>query len=69
MPAQLARGHCEYYAPKDTQDVLILEAERNLVRLRQDLLLTDEEREELTETWSHFQEGWVVPAPADPWDG
>jgi hypothetical protein len=44
-PHRLACARCDYYEPKDSEEMVILEAEGNLVRLRQDLLLTDEERE------------------------
>jgi hypothetical protein len=44
-PHRLACARCDYYEPKDSEQVLILEGEGNLVRLRQDLLLTDEDRD------------------------
>ena len=42
---RLACARCDQYEPKDSQEVLVLEAQGNPVQLRQDLLLTDKERE------------------------
>jgi hypothetical protein len=50
-----ACARCDYYEPKDSQEVLILEAEGNLLRLRQDLLLTDAEREAVDGDVTIFQ--------------
>lgn len=50
--------------------MLILEAEGNLVRLRQDLLLTDEEREAIDGDVVTFQKlrvkRWNMATPAGP---
>src|SRR5262249_59143856 len=54
-PHRLACARCDYYEPKDSEEVLILEAEGNLVRLRQDLLLTEEEREAIDGDVAAFQ--------------
>ena len=43
-PHRLACVRCPFYEPKDSQQLLILEAEGNLIRLRQDLYLTEEEQ-------------------------
>ena len=54
--------------PKDSEQVLILEGEGNLVRLRQDLLLTDEEREAIDGDVLTFQrlraKRWDTAAPS-----
>ena len=69
-PHRLACARCDYYEPKDSQEVLILEAEGNLVRLRQDLLLTDEEREAIDGDVAAFQRlrtnRWDTATPAGP---
>jgi integrase len=69
-PHRLACARCDYYEPKDSQEVLVLEAEGNLVRLRQDLLLTDEEREAIDGDVLTFQklraEWWDTATPAGP---
>jgi hypothetical protein len=43
-PHRLACVRCPFYEPKDSQRLLVLEAEGNLIRLRQDLYLTEEEQ-------------------------
>lgn len=69
-PHRLACARCDYYEPKDSEEVLILEAEGNLVRLRQDLLLTDEEREAIDGDVVTFQKlrvkRWNMATPAGP---
>jgi Phage integrase family len=69
-PHRLACARCDYYEPKDSQEVLVLEAEGNLVRLRQDLLLTDEEREAIDGDVVAFQRlrsrRWDIATPSGP---
>jgi hypothetical protein len=69
-PHRLACARCDYYEPKDSQAVLIFEAQGNLVRLRQDLLLTDEEREAIDGDVLTFQKlrakRWDSATPAGP---
>ena len=69
-PHRLACVRCPFYEPKDSQEVLVLEAEGNLVRLRQDLLLTDEEREAIDGDVVAFQKlrsrRWDTATPAGP---
>jgi hypothetical protein len=69
-PHRLACARCDYYEPKDSEEVLILEAEGNLVRLRQDLLLTDEEREAIDGDVLTFEKlrakRWDIATPAGP---
>jgi integrase len=69
-PHRLACARCDYYEPKDSQEVLALEAEGNLVRLRQDLRLTDEEREAIDGDVLVFQKlrssHWDTATPAGP---
>jgi hypothetical protein len=69
-PHRLACAHCDYYEPTDSQAVLILEAEGNPVRLRQDLLLTDEAREAIDGDLRAFQnlraKCWDAATPAGP---
>jgi hypothetical protein len=69
-PHRLACARCDYYEPKDSQDVLILEAEGNLVRLRQDLLLTDDEQGAIDGDVMTFQKlrarHWNTPTPSGP---
>lgn len=69
-PHRLACARCDYYEPNDAQEVPVLEADGNLVRLRQDLLLTDEEREAIDGDVLTFQKlrakRWNVPTPAGP---
>ena len=73
-PHRLACARCDYYEPKDSQEVLILEAEGSLVRLRQDLLLTDEERDAIDGDVVAFQKlrsrhlGTATPAGPSPRD-
>jgi hypothetical protein len=69
-PHRLACARYDYYEPKDLQEVLILEAEGNLVRLRQDLLLPEEEREAIDGDVLTFQKlrakCWDTATPAGP---
>ena len=69
-PHRLACARCDYYEPKGSQDVLILEAEGSLVRLRHDLLLTDEEQEAIDGDVITFQKlrakHWNTATPAGP---
>jgi hypothetical protein len=69
-PHRLACARCDYYEPKDSQDVLILEAEGSLVRLRHDLLLTDEEQEAIDGDVITIQKlrakRWNTATPAGP---
>jgi Phage integrase family len=69
-PHRLACARCDYYEPKDSQAVLVLEAQGNLVRLRQDLLLTDDERKAIDGDVITFQKlrakHWDTATPAGP---
>ena len=69
-PHRLACARCDYYEPKEAQEVLVIETEGNLVRLRQDLLLTEEEREAIDGDVVTFQnlraKHWNVATPAGP---
>ena len=69
-PHRLACARCDYYEPKASHDVLILEAEGNLVRLRHDLLLTDDEQEAIDGDVNTFQKlrarHWNTATPAGP---
>jgi hypothetical protein len=61
---------CPFYEPKDSQRLLILEAEGNLIRLRQDLYLTDEEQAVIDGDVDAYralrQRNWEMPTPAGP---
>ncbi len=59
-----------FYEPNDSQRILILEAEGNLIRLRQDLYLRDEERAAIDGDVVAYrappERNWKVPTPAGP---
>jgi hypothetical protein len=61
---------CPFYEPKDSQQLLILEAEGNLIRLRQDLYLTEEEQAVIDGDVVAYralrQRNWDIPTPAGP---
>ena len=69
-PHRLACARCPFYVPKDSEEVRVLAAEGNLIRLRQDLLLTDEERLVIDGDVAAYralrQRMWDVPTPAGP---
>jgi hypothetical protein len=69
-PHRLACVRCPFYEPKDSQRLLILEAEGNLIRLRQDLYLTDEEQAVIDGDIDAYralrQRNWEMPTPAGP---
>lgn len=69
-PHRLACVRCPFYEPKDSQRLLVLEAEGNLIRLRQDLYLTAEEQAvidgDVTAYRALRERNWNVPTPAGP---
>ena len=69
-PHRLACVRCPFYEPKDSQQLLILEAEGNLIRLRQDLYLTEEEQSVIDGDVVAYralrERNWNVPTPAGP---
>jgi integrase len=69
-PHRLACARCPFYLPKDSEEVHVLAAEGNLIRLRQDLLLTDEERLVIDGDVAAYralrQRMWDVATPAGP---
>jgi hypothetical protein len=69
-PHRLVCARCPLYEPKDSQRLVILEAEGNLIRLRQDLYLTEEEQAVIDGDVVAYralrQRNWDVPTPAGP---
>ena len=69
-PHRLACVRCPFYEPKDSQQLLIPEAEGNLIRLRQDLYLTEEEQSVIDGDVVAYrvlrERNWNVPTPAAP---
>jgi hypothetical protein len=69
-PHRLACVRCPFYEPKDSERLLILEAEGNLIRLRQDLYLTEEEQTVIDGDVVAYralrQRNWDIPTPAGP---
>lgn len=61
---------CPFYAPKNSQRLLNLETEGNLIRLRQDLYSTEEEQAvidgDLVAYRALRQRNWDIPTPAGP---
>ena len=61
---------CPFYEPNGWQQLLILEAEGNLIRLRQDLYLTQEEQGVIDGDVVAYralrERNWNLPTPTGP---
>jgi hypothetical protein len=69
-PHRMACAKCAFYRPKGASLALLLEGKANLLRLRQDIPLTDDERaavDDGLEALEKLRAGLVdVPTPAGP---